>query len=131
MGAKDKSILYRYKTRLVMQLIFTFVSDTVVVFGNCSSLQQITTPVNGEVLITSHLYGGSAKYKCNDGFTLVGGGIRNCTEGESTVKWSGSQPQCLNSELAFVNLFQLSPTLKALRTFLSEPENKEVYNNLT
>ena len=114
-----------------MQLIFTFVSDTVVVFGNCSSLQQITTPVNGEVLITSHLYGGSAKYKCNDGFTLMGDGIMNCTEGESTVKWSGSQPQCLNSELAFVNLFQLSPTLKALRTFLSEPENKEVYNNLT
>ncbi|XP_064406448.1 sushi, von Willebrand factor type A, EGF and pentraxin domain-containing protein 1-like [Halichondria panicea] len=66
--------------------------------GNCSSLQQITAPVNGEVLITSHLYGGSASYKCNDGFMLMGDGIRNCTEGESTVKWSGSQPLCLNTE---------------------------------
>ncbi len=72
--------------------------------GNCSSLQQITAPVNGEVLITSHLYGGLAKYKCNDGFTLMGDGIRNCTEDENTVKWSGSQPQCLNSELAFVTI---------------------------
>ncbi len=70
--------------------------------GNCSSLQQIIAPVNGEVLITSHLYGGSASYKCNDGLTLVGDEIRNCTEAENTVKWSGSEPQCLNSELAFV-----------------------------
>ncbi len=101
MGAKDKSILYRYKTWCVMQLSFT--SDTEIP-GNCSSLQQITAPVNGEVLITSHLYGGSAKYKCNDGFTLMGDGMRNCTEDESTVKWSGSQPQCINSELAFVTI---------------------------
>lgn len=98
--------------------------NTAAVPGNCTTNELITAPENGEVFVTSHLYGGSAKYKCDGGgFTLMGDAVRNCTESGNSVRWSGSKPQCLLSELQlaiyvhnFESLFafQLSRALKPL-----------------
>ncbi len=67
--------------------------------GNCSTDHElITAPENGEVTVTSHRYGGSAIYKCNGGFTLVGDAVRNCIEGGNSVQWNGSKPQCSSGE---------------------------------
>ena len=51
----------------------------------------LTNPSNGEVVVTTVLVGGEARYFCNDGYRLNGVSNRLCQYDEN---WSGSEPRC-------------------------------------
>ena len=49
--------------------------------------------------------GDNAMYECDEGFTLVGGGIRLCRADTANARavWSGEDPMCF-SELTILDL---------------------------
>ncbi len=51
----------------------------------------LTDPTNGQVTVTSRVFGSIATYDCDSGFILVGETSRTCLE---TGQWSGAEPQC-------------------------------------
>ena len=77
---------------LVKILNFCVVSYHVNIFfmsiEMCTALED---PDNGVVMFESTNVGSSAQYVCNEGFLLLGGGVRMC---EAGGMWSGSEPVC-------------------------------------
>ncbi|XP_059898687.1 LOW QUALITY PROTEIN: CUB and sushi domain-containing protein 1 [Gadus macrocephalus] len=53
---------------------------------------DLGTPPNGHKIGTLTVYGATAIFSCNTGYTLVGSRVRECM---SNGLWSGSQVQCL------------------------------------
>ena len=53
---------------------------------------------DGSVNVTGVNPGDNAMYECDEGFTLVGGGIRICRADTANerAKWSGEDPMCFN-----------------------------------
>ncbi|KAM3842919.1 CUB and sushi domain-containing protein 1-like, partial [Diretmus argenteus] len=56
------------------------------------SCGDLGTPPNGNKIGTLTVYGATAIFSCNTGYTLVGSRVRECM---SNGLWSGSQVQCL------------------------------------
>lgn len=57
---------------------------------DCGSLSSIP---NGDVIVTSTYYGGTATYSCNVHYNMTGGdSLRTC---QNNFAWSGSQPECI------------------------------------
>ncbi|KAK0153134.1 CUB and sushi domain-containing protein 1 [Merluccius polli] len=56
------------------------------------SCGDLGTPPNGHKIGTLTVYGATAIFSCNTGYTLVGSRVRECM---SNGLWSGSQVQCL------------------------------------
>ena len=49
--------------------------------------------------VTSHVFGGSVTYACDDGYALYGGNLtRTCGE---DGRWSGSPPTCAGEGLYY------------------------------
>uniref|UniRef100_A0A8C9TSU0 CUB and Sushi multiple domains 2 n=1 Tax=Scleropages formosus TaxID=113540 RepID=A0A8C9TSU0_SCLFO len=56
------------------------------------SCMDLGTPPNGNKIGTLTVYGATAIFSCNTGYTLVGSRVRECM---SNGLWSGTQVQCL------------------------------------
>ncbi|KAL2076608.1 hypothetical protein ACEWY4_027797 [Coilia grayii] len=56
------------------------------------SCGELGTPPNGNKIGTLTVYGATAIFSCNTGYTLVGSRVRECM---SNGLWSGSEVQCL------------------------------------
>lgn len=56
------------------------------------SCGDLGTPPNGNKIGTLTVYGATAIFSCNTGYTLVGSRVRECM---SNGLWSGTQVQCL------------------------------------
>ncbi|KAG5842352.1 hypothetical protein ANANG_G00176720 [Anguilla anguilla] len=56
------------------------------------SCGELGTPPNGNKIGTLTVYGATAIFSCNTGYTLVGSRVRECM---SNGLWSGTQVQCL------------------------------------
>lgn len=61
------------------------------------SCGDLGTPPNGNKIGTLTVYGATAIFSCNTGYTLVGSRVRECM---SNGLWSGSQVQCLGENLS-------------------------------
>nr|XP_015204236.1 PREDICTED: CUB and sushi domain-containing protein 2 isoform X1 [Lepisosteus oculatus] len=59
---------------------------------NIISCGEVSTPVNGNKIGTLTVYGATAIFSCNTGFTLVGSRVRECM---ANGLWSGTPVQCL------------------------------------
>ncbi|XP_029103994.1 CUB and sushi domain-containing protein 1 isoform X1 [Scleropages formosus] len=59
---------------------------------NIISCMDLGTPPNGNKIGTLTVYGATAIFSCNTGYTLVGSRVRECM---SNGLWSGTQVQCL------------------------------------
>ncbi|XP_036410979.1 CUB and sushi domain-containing protein 2 [Megalops cyprinoides] len=59
---------------------------------NIISCGELGTPPNGNKIGTLTIYGATAIFSCNTGYTLVGSRVRECM---SNGLWSGTQVQCL------------------------------------
>ncbi|KAJ8334650.1 hypothetical protein SKAU_G00402890, partial [Synaphobranchus kaupii] len=59
---------------------------------NIISCGELGTPPNGNKIGTLTVYGATAIFSCNTGYTLVGSRVRECM---SNGLWSGTQVQCL------------------------------------
>ena len=57
---------------------------------------DLDDPQYGSVSIASNRVGGTADYKCNDGFTLVGARWRKC---QSNGQWGGEAPVCKRKKI--------------------------------
>lgn len=53
---------------------------------------HLSDPANGQVTISGTSYWSKARYRCHDGFILVGVENRSC---EANGLWSGEAPECL------------------------------------
>lgn len=51
----------------------------------------MVSPVNGNVNVSSTVYGSFASYTCNVGYFVRGSGTRQC---QHTGHWNGTQPSC-------------------------------------
>lgn len=71
---------------------------TICVFPPISviSCGDLGTPPNGHKIGTLTVYGATAIFSCNTGYTLVGSRVRECM---SNGLWSGTQVQCLGESL--------------------------------
>lgn len=73
------------------------------------SCGDLGTPPNGNKIGTLTVYGATAIFSCNTGYTLVGSRVRECM---SNGLWSGTQVQCLgeifstHNAIKFFNFFQ-------------------------
>src|SRR4029434_10533953 len=56
------------------------------------SCGELGTPPNGNKIGTLTVFGATAIFSCNTGYTLVGSRVRECM---SNGLWSGSEVQCL------------------------------------
>ncbi|XP_017162838.1 CUB and sushi domain-containing protein 2 [Poecilia reticulata] len=61
-------------------------------FCDIISCGDLGTPPNGHKIGTLTVYGATAIFSCNTGYTLVGSRVRECI---SNGLWSGTQVQCL------------------------------------
>lgn len=52
---------------------------------------SISSPSNGQVIVTSTTFGSTARYSCDSGYDLVGASSRTC---QSSGQWSGAAPTC-------------------------------------
>ncbi|XP_023687916.2 CUB and sushi domain-containing protein 2 isoform X1 [Paramormyrops kingsleyae] len=59
---------------------------------NIISCMELGSPPNGNKIGTLTVYGATAIFSCNTGYTLVGSRVRECM---SNGLWSGTQVQCL------------------------------------
>ena len=66
----------------------------------CSS--DVDAPTNGKVNVTNFTPDGTAVYTCDEGYALVGKGIRICAKNGS---WGGEVPKCLGKFNYFVALY--------------------------
>lgn len=62
------------------------------------SCGDLGTPPNGNKIGTLTVYGATAIFSCNTGYTLVGSRVRECM---SNGLWSGAEVQCLGESLYF------------------------------
>lgn len=60
-------------------------------------------PRNGMVIAPKTEHGMRARFKCKDGYTLLGDNITKCLFGN----WTGVQPYCQEGELQTILLFEL------------------------
>lgn len=66
------------------------------------SCGDLGTPPNGHKIGTLTVYGATAIFSCNTGYTLVGSRVRECM---SNGLWSGTQVQCLGESLNTLKCF--------------------------
>jgi hypothetical protein len=59
---------------------------------DCGSLGTIANGSISTVPVSSTVFGTTATYACNSGFTLQGGATRSC---QASATWSGSAPMCM------------------------------------
>ena len=62
---------------------------------------DLDDPQYGSVRIGSNRVGGTADYKCNDGFTLIGARRRKC---QSNGQWGGEAPVCKRKKIDSLSL---------------------------
>ncbi len=62
------------------------------------SCGDLGTPPNGNKIGTLTVYGATAIFSCNTGYTLVGSRVRECM---SNGLWSGAEVQCLGKSRYF------------------------------
>lgn len=74
-----------YYTLIVLDCNIFFVISVI-------SCGDLGTPPNGNKIGTLTVYGATAIFSCNTGYTLVGSRVRECM---SNGLWSGTQVQCL------------------------------------
>lgn len=67
------------------------------------SCGELPTPPSGHRIGTMSVYGATAIFSCNSGYTLVGSRVRECM---ANGLWSGSEVRCLGE-------WSPSPTLPA------------------
>jgi len=65
------------------------------------SCGDLGTPPNGNKIGTLTVYGATAIFSCNTGYTLVGSRVRECM---SNGLWSGAEVQCLGECFHFPNV---------------------------
>ena len=51
----------------------------------------LSSPQNGQVILTNTTFGSTATYQCDEGFNLIGDMQRIC---QSNGVWSGNEPTC-------------------------------------
>ena len=51
----------------------------------------LSSPQNGQVILTNTTFGSIATYLCDEGFNLIGDMQRMC---QSNGEWSGNEPIC-------------------------------------
>lgn len=62
----------------------------------------LPSPPNGNKIGTLTVYGATAIFTCNTGYTLVGSHVRECL---ANGLWSGTETQCLGKTPKFLSLF--------------------------
>lgn len=73
----------------------------------------LPSPPNGNKIGTLTVYGATAIFTCNTGYTLVGSHVRECL---ANGLWSGSETQCLGKTPKFLFLVLFYFVLKVSRT---------------
>lgn len=73
----------------------------------------LPSPPNGNKIGTLTVYGATAIFTCNTGYTLVGSHVRECL---ANGLWSGSETQCLGKTPKFLFLVLFCFVLKVSRT---------------
>ena len=61
------------------------------IFLSAVDCGTLSSPSNGQVILTGIAFGSTATYACNSGFNLVGNMQRTC---QNNGDWSGTQPNC-------------------------------------
>lgn len=81
-------LIYELLVAVMLQLLY-FPFSVI----SCGSLRS---PPNGNKIGTMTIYGATAIFTCNTGYTLVGSHVRECL---ANGLWSGTETQCLGKYL--------------------------------
>lgn len=78
-----------------MKNIFIFQFYCCLGFSLVISCGGLPSPPNGNKIGTLTVYGATAIFTCNTGYTLVGSHVRECL---ANGLWSGTETQCLGKK---------------------------------
>lgn len=76
----------------------------------------LPSPPNGNKIGTLTVYGATAIFTCNTGYTLVGSHVRECL---ANGLWSGTETQCLGKTPKFFFLCFVLFCLKSINNYIS------------
>ena len=84
----------------------------------------LSSPQNGQVILTNTTFGSIATYQCDDGFNLIGDMQRMC---QSNGEWSGNEPTCEGNhslDYTFLVIYDIIEFISVADCgFLMNPEN--------
>ena len=78
--------------------IYLYTTTSFINFMPSVDCGDLSSPQNGQVILTNTTFGSTATYLCDEGFNLIGDMQRMC---QSTGEWSGNEPTC-ESQLLYV-----------------------------
>lgn len=82
--------------------VFSYFSLFCLFFFLVISCGGLPSPPNGNKIGTLTVYGATAIFTCNTGYTLVGSHVRECL---ANGLWSGTETQCLGKKTNFCFFF--------------------------
>lgn len=90
---KTKQKIFQEKKQMGIADYILIILDCNIIFViSVITCGDLGTPPNGNKIGTLTVYGATAIFSCNTGYTLVGSRVRECM---SNGLWSGTQVQCL------------------------------------
>ena len=95
--ASTLKIYWQYSSSLATSWLARCLSLAISIVVDCGSLDD---PENGQVELSSTIFGATANYNCSQGYSLSNGNsTRTC---EASGEWSGDPPSC---ECKWLNAF--------------------------